>query len=436
MRKNLAVKIAKELILANPQNKTELETFKRAAAKEYKIPYPSNMDLLSGIKKLYRNQILPPKTNNLFDLLRTRPIRSLSGIVNVSVLTKPYPCPGNCLYCPDEDGFPKSYLSGEPAAERAHRLKFNPYRQTFQRIRTLAGEGHIVDKIEMRIIGGTWSYYPKIYQQKFIAACFAAANDFGVQKFKNSECLTPARRLPNTRSALQVLQTEQKKNETAECRIVGISVETRPDYINPREIVHLRQLGVTRVELGVQSVFDDVLDLNRRGHKVYHTIYATKLLKNAGFKVSYQIMLNLLGSTVKRDLQMAKELFSNPDFCPDLLKIYPLAVLKEAPLYKFYQQGKFQPYSINQLVALIKAIKKIVPPWVRIERIIRDIPAKRIIGSANVSNLRQLIASDMQTQNWQCQCIRCREVKDNYNPQEKLILTRRNYFASGGKEIF
>jgi len=170
--------------------------------------------------------------------------------------------------------------------------------------------------------------------------------------------LTPARRLPNTRSALQVLQTEQKKNETAECRIVGISVETRPDYINPREIVHLRQLGVTRVELGVQSVFDDVLDLNRRGHKVYHTIYATKLLKNAGFKVSYQIMLNLLGSTVKRDLQMAKELFSNPDFCPDLLKIYPLAVLKEAPLYKFYQQGKFQPYSINQLVALIKAIKK------------------------------------------------------------------------------
>lgn len=435
MRKNSAAKIAKELILANPQNKTELEAFKRAVAKKHKIPYPSNLDLMAGIASLQQSD--RRKINHLFDLLRTRPIRSLSGIVNVSVLTKPYPCPGNCLYCPAEDGFPKSYLSGEPAAERAHRLKFNPWRQTFQRLKTLADEGHIVDKIELRIIGGTWSYYPKTYQQKFIAACFAAANDFGAKKCKRHRYSTPVKRLALTNNnILQVLQTEQKKNETAKCRIIGISVETRPDYITPEEIIYLRQLGVTRVELGVQSIFDDVLDLNRRGHKVCHTICATKLLKDAAFKVSYQIMLNLLGSTAERDLQMAKELFSNSDFCPDLLKIYPLAVLKEAPLYELYQQGKFQPYSINQLVELIKAIKKIVPPWVRIERIIRDIPAGRIIGSANVSNLRQLIAYDMQIQNWQCQCIRCREVKNNYNPQEKLILTRRDYLASGGKEIF
>ena len=283
----------------------------------------------------------------------------------------------------------------------------------------LANEGHSVDKIELRIIGGTWSFYPKPYQEKFIASCFNAANNFGKSKSKTLS-----------------LGAEQKKNESAKCRIVGISVETRPDYINEAEIIRLRRLGVTRVELGVQSIYDDVLEKNRRGHKIDATIQATKLLKNAGFKISYQIMLNLYGSSPKKDLVMAKVLFANPDFCPDLLKIYPCMVLKEAPLYDIYKEGGFKPYSHKKLVETIKEIKKIVPPWVRIERVIRDIPSPRISGAKDISNLRQIIANDMKTEGWSCQCIRCREIKGDYNVNEKIELVRRDYDASGGKEIF
>jgi elongator complex protein 3 len=414
--------IAQKLVQADPRTKTELEAFKRKTARELKISCPDNIRLLSALSEapaIFRG-LDPLKIKRLKDLLRVRPVRSLSGIVNVSVLTKPYPCPGNCLYCPNEPGFPKSYLSGEPAAERAKLLKFNPHIQVKKRLENLAAEGHNIDKVELRVIGGTWSFYPKAYQTRFIARCFQACNDFGKSKNKA---------LP--------IASEQKKNETAKCRIVGISVETRPDYINEKEIIQLRQLGVTRVELGIQSVYDDVLELNNRGHKVAAAIAATKMLKDAGFKVSYQIMLNLYGSSPKRDLAMAKEIFGNPDFCPDLLKIYPCAVLPEAPLHELYKNGKYRPYSDEKLAETVKEIKKITPPWVRIERIIRDIPSPRITaGTKGISNLRQIIANDMEREGWHCQCIRCREVKNEYDAGEKLILTRRDYNASSGTEIF
>ncbi len=417
--------IAQKLIQANPRTKADLNAFKRQICTEFKIPYPDNLRLLSALSEVsegltFGRRLDLRKIKCLKDLLRVRPVRSLSGIVNVSVLTKPYPCPGNCLYCPNEPGFPKSYLSGEPAAERAKLLKFNPYIQVKKRLENLAAEGHNIDKVELRVIGGTWSFYPKAYQTRFIARCFQACNDFGKPKNKASS-----------------IAGEQKKNETAKCRIVGISVETRPDYINEKEIIRLRQLGVTRVELGIQSVYDDVLELNNRGHKVAAAIAATKTLKDAGFKVSYQIMLNLYGSSPKRDLAMAKEIFGNPDFCPDLLKIYPCAVLPEAPLHESYKNGKYRPYSDEKLAETVKEIKKITPPWVRIERIIRDIPSPRITtGTKGISNLRQIIANDMEREHWRCQCIRCREIKGDYNPQEKIILVRRDYQASQGKEIF
>jgi elongator complex protein 3 len=416
MAKPIGKEIAQKLMLANPQTKADLNAFKRQICLQFKIPYPDNISLLKALRSSKKELACA----GLINLLRVRPVRSLSGIVNVSVLTKPYPCPGNCLYCPNEPGFPKSYLSGEPAAERAKLLKFNPYIQVKKRLENLAAEGHSVDKIELRVIGGTWSFYPENYQDKFIASCFAAANGFGQPKYKTLS-----------------LEAEQKKNETAKCRIVGISVETRPDYINAKEIIQLRKLGVTRVELGIQSIYNDVLELNNRGHKIESAILATKLLKNAGFKVSFQIMLNLYGSSPEKDLAMAKVLFSNPDFCPDLLKIYPCAVLKEAPLFKLHEQGKYKPYSDEQLILTVKEIKKIVPPWVRIERIIRDIPSPRITtGTKTISNLRQIIANDMERKHWSCQCIRCREVKGKFDLDEKAILVRRDYQASDGTEIF
>jgi len=355
-------------------------------------------------------------------LLRVRKIRSLSGIVVVSVLTKPYPCPGKCIYCPSQKGIPKSYLDGEPAVMRAILNKFDPYLQVQNRISALEKTGHPTDKIELRIIGGTWSYYPKNYQTWFVKECFRACNQFGRD------------RISAERSDLQ---KSQNLNEKAKHRIVGLTIETRPDFIDEKEIKRLRKLGVTRVELGVQTIYDDILKLNRRGHKVEATIKATKLLKDAGFKICYQMMPNLPGSNPKRDKKMFRELFSNSNFQPDLLKIYPLALLKEAPLFKWWKEKKYQPYNKKQLINLVKAIKKIIPYYVRIQRITRDIPSNKIVeGGAKVSNLRQVLAEISRREIWKCRCIRCREVRENYNPKEKPELFRQDYEASEGKEIF
>ncbi len=345
----------------------------------------------------------------------TRPIRSLSGIVNISVLTKPYPCPGKCLYCPQEANIPKSYVSGEPAVERAKKLNYDPFLQTKLRIEMLENEGHPTDKIELRIVGGTWSFYPKKYQEWFVKRCFDACNK------RKSKTLKDAQRI----------------NEKAKHRIVGLSIETRPDFIDKKEIKRLRNLGATMVELGVQTIYDDILNINLRGHGVKETIVATKLLKDAGFKVLYQIMPNLPGSNIKKDKELFKELFKNPDLQPDLLKIYPCALLKEAPLYKLWKKKKYKPYTKNQLINLIKTIKKNIPFYVRIQRISRDIPSFRIVaGPAKISNIRQILKQNMKNENWHCKCIRCREVRNNYQIKEKLHLFRKDYNASEGKEIF
>jgi len=396
------------------KKRADLDFFKRKISKKYQIPCPSNIELLKAYHKLVKNQRIK-SSKKIEGLLKTRPIRSLSGIVNISVLTKPYPCPGKCLYCPIEKGIPKSYVSGEPAVERAKKLKYNPYLQVKKRIEMLKAEGHPTDKIELRIVGGTWSYYPKKYQAWFIKRCFDACNKKGGENLKKA----------------------QKLNEKAKQKIVGLSIETRPDFITIEEIKRLRNFGVTMIELGVQSIYDDILKLNLRGHGVKETILATKLLKDAGFKVLYQMMPNLPGSNLKRDEKMFKELFKSPDFQPDLLKIYPCALLKEAPLYKLWKVGKYKPYAQRRLINLLKNIKKKFPYYVRVQRIARDIPSQRIIwGGAKVSNLRQILTEQIKREGWHCKCIRCREVRENYNPREKLYLFRQDYNAAGGKEIF
>ncbi len=405
--------IIKDLIKSEVKTSSDLDSFKRKIAKKYKIDFPTNVELLKSYHKLLKNKSCK-KSRRVELLLRTSPIRSLSGIVNVSVLTKEYPCPGKCIYCPKEENIPKSYLSGEPAVERAKALDYHPYKQTKERITMLKEQGHPVDKIDLRIIGATWSFYPKKYQTWFIKECFNACNK------KKSKALSKA----------------QKLNEKAKHRIVGLSIETRPDFINKKEIKRLRKLGITKVELGVQSTNNKILKLNKRGHKVEATIKATKLLKDAGFKVSYQMMPNLFGSNPKEDLKEFKELFNNPNFKPDFLKIYPCALLKETELYKLYKKNEYNPYTKEQLIKLIKEIKKITPCFVRIVRIIRDIPAQKIVtGPTQISNLRQIIQDQMKKEDWQCQCIRCKEVKDRYK-SEKPYLFRKDYKASEGKEIF
>ena len=348
-------------------------------------------------------------------MLQKRPVRSLSGIVNISILTKPFPCPGKCIFCPREKGIPASYLSGEPAVERAKRLSFNPYLQVKKRVEMLKREGHSTEKIEMRIVGGTWSYYPKKYQEWFVKRAFDACN----------------------KSPSSSLKEAERKNEKAKERIVTLSVETRPDFINKEEIVQLRKLGVTKVELGVQTLNDKVLAINKRGHGVKEIIRATKLLKDHGFKVSYQMMLNLLGMRPKEEVRVFGRLFWQEDFRPDALKIYPCALLKETPLYQYYLRGEYKPYNKETLIKTLKEIKKLIPYYVRIERIIRDIPANKVIkGGVKISNLRELVKKEMAKEGASCHCIRCREVREDYKKGEKIFLFRENYTASQGKEVF
>jgi len=195
-------------------------------------------------------------------------------------------------------------------------------------------------------------------------------------------------------------------------------------------------MGATKIELGVQSIYDNILKFNRRGHDIKKTVEATEMLKNAGFKVAYQMMLNLPKSNPQKDIEMFKELFSNQNFKPDSLKIYPCALVKEAPLYKIYLKKQYKPYNERELIETIKSIKKILPRYVRVERIVRDIPSPLIIeGGARISNLRQVIEIEMKKENYRCQCIRCREIKDSKS-KEKIYLAREDYNASNGKEIF
>ncbi|MDO8513054.1 MAG: tRNA uridine(34) 5-carboxymethylaminomethyl modification radical SAM/GNAT enzyme Elp3 [bacterium] len=392
----------------------------KQVAEKFGIGMLSNDELTKSYHILLKNGKVP-KDKSVEEYIRLKRVRSLSGIIVVSVLTKPYKCPGKCLYCPTQEGLPKSYMNKEPAVMRAVLNNFDPYRQTQNRLSALSATGHNLEKINIRVIGGTWSYYPKQYQGWFIKRCFQACNEFS-----SSRKTFPIR-----------LSRAQKDNETAKHRIVEISIETRQDYINILEIKRLRRLGVTKVELGVQSIYDDILKINQRGHDVATTVKATKLLKDAGFKVAYQVMLNLAGANIERDRQMLKELFSKSEFRPDYLKIYPLAIVREAEIYKMYKQGKLKPYTSEELISIIQEFKCIAPYYLRIERIIRDIPSDDIIeGGAKVSNLRQMIQEKMAREGKYCRCIRCREVASRFDEKVEYKVFREDYDSSDGREIF
>ena len=362
------------------------------------------------------------KSEFLENLLKKRKIRSLSGVVVVSVLTKPYFCPGKCIFCPSEKGLPKSYLSGEPAAERAKMLKFDPHLQVKTRLESLRKQGHPTDKIELRIIGGSFSVYPEDYKIWFLLNCFVAANG--------------RKNIPGKKANWNILEREQRINENAKQRIIGISIETRSNLINREEILNLRKLGVTMVELGVQTIFDKVLKKCKRGHGRKETVLATRLLKDAGFKVLYQMMPNLPGSNQEKDFKCFKEIFENPDFKPDWLKIYPCLVCKGSELYGIWKKGKYKTYSDKKLISLLVKIKTILPYWLRLARLFRDIPSQKIKGGCKISNLREVVLDIMKKEKKICRCIRCREVIENYDPKEKIYLFRENYQASDGKEIF
>jgi elongator complex protein 3 len=407
------IKLIKNLIKAKIHTEKDLNDFKRKISKSFGVSPMSNRQLTLAYLDFTKNK-KNKKDDKLCALLKTKKMRSLSGVAIITIATKPYPCPGNCLYCPTEKAMPKSYLSNEPAIMRAIVNKFDPYKQTFNRIKDLKISGHPTDKLEIIVIGGTWSFLPTKYREWFIKRAFDAANG------KTSKTLKQAQAL----------------NEKAKNRIIGLTLETRPDFINEKEIAFMRKLGATRVELGIQSLDDKILKINKRGHTIQKSIEAIKLLKEAGFKICYHLMPNLMGSTPQKDLAMFKTIFKNSNFQPDLLKIYPCMVLKESQLYKEYLKKRYKPYPEKTLNQLMEKIMLAVPYYCRMQRVIRDIPAPSIMAGSKTSNLRDIIDKDMEKRGKKCKDIRSREVKDLYDIKEKIYLFRIDYKASDGKEIF
>ncbi len=346
--------------------------------------------------------------------LQTKPVRSHSGVTVVTVLTKPYPCPGKCVFCPTDVRMPKSYLHDEPGAQRAERYKFDPYDQTAGRIRALEQIGHPADKIELIILGGTWSSYRRDYQEWFIKRCFDAMN--GVEA--------------------ETLPEAQEINRHSQRRNVGLVVETRQDHVDADELRWFRYLGVTKVQVGIQSVDERVLALNNRGHDVQATRDAFRLLRLAGFKIHGHWMPNLLGATVESDVADYGRLWTDPSFKPDELKLYPTMLLENAELYEYWQRGEYKPYKEEEVIDVLIRCKVQTPPYARLTRIIRDIPTTNVVEGFKKANLRQMAQQRMKKQGLQCQCIRCREVKRQKLTIDELHLTIETYDTDGTTEHF
>ena len=359
----------------------------------------------------------------LLERIRMKPMRTLSGVTTVTVLTKPYPCPGKCIFCPTDVRMPKSYLPDEPGAMRGLEHQFDPYAQVRSRIEQLTSVGHPTDKIELLILGGTWSSYRRDYQEWFIKRCFDAMND------------SP---LPEGDSAQRAGEVELIEvhtiNETAHHRNVGLVIETRPDEITPDELRWLRHLGVTKVQMGAQSLDDHILEINKRGHDVESTRRATALLRAAGFKIVLHWMPNLLGATPESDREDFARLWK--DFCPDEIKIYPNQLLANAELYEYWQRGEFTPYTTEELIDLIADIKPTIPRYCRVNRVIRDIPSTNVVEGNRRTSLRQDVQAEMRRRGTRCECVRCREVRGKPVEPGLLKLDDMVYQAGAAEEHF
>ncbi len=341
-----------------------------------------------------------------------KPVRSLSGIAVVAVMAPAFKCPGRCVYCFRGDFAAQSYTGLEPAARRARMLNFDPYLQAKHRIEQLARLGHVTQKLEVIILGGTFNFFSRKFQEWFVKRIFDAAN----------------------KRDAKTLEEAHKLNENAEHRIIGLTFETRPDYASIEELIWLRKLGATRIELGVQSLYDDVLELVKRDHGVKESIEATRNAKDLGYKVCYHIMPGLPGSNARRDIEMFRRLFSDERFQPDMLKIYPTLVIKGSELYEWWKQGKYRPLSTREAVEIIARGKLFVPPWVRIMRVQRDVPVNAVSAGIDVGNLRELVWKRLAEMGKRCRCIRCREVREELNLDLELV--ERRYEASGAVEVF
>ncbi len=356
-------------------------------------------------------------------LLRTKSMRTLSGVAVVAVMTSPSHCPhGRCSFCPGgvESGSPQAYTGFEPAAQRGARAGFDSRKQVEGRLAQFAATGHRTDKVDLIVMGGTFTARDAAYQQAFVKGALDAMNG------------APSADLEGAKRA----------NETAASRCIGLTVETKPDCCLDVHVRLMLDYGTTRVEIGAQALDDGVLASVNRGHTVEDTRRATRVAKDAGLKVCFHLMPGLPGMTPEKDKAGFRQLFADPDFRPDQLKVYPTLVMPGTALYGEWKRGTFEPYDDARAASVVAALKELVPPYVRIQRVDRDIPSPMIAAGVKSSNLRQLALAELASRGHACQCIRCREAGHRSNKGEavdlegEVNLERHEYDASGGREAF
>jgi len=462
----VAMKEASRIIINNIlegkiNSRYDLEKIKRKVCREFDLEkFMSNTDIL-GYASTHEKE-------RVSNVLRKKPTRTISGVAIVAVMCHPHDCPhGRCFYCPESDLAPPSYTGEEPAALRARMFNFHPYVQSYNRLNQLHTVGHPVDKVELIIMGGTFPSRDLSYQEWFISQCLKAFVDFGVnlEDTKLNTSSITSRKDNNEENIVKVfppndyvlLEDIQLANENAKVRCIGMTFETRPDYCKIEDVDRMLKMGVTRVELGVQTTYDFVYKRMERGHTVKDVIDSNKILRDSGIKVAMHLMPGLL-SNPDMDLRMFKRIFNDDSFKPDMLKIYPCLVTYGSKLYSLWKDGKYEPYSDDEAIDLIVKIKKMLPKWVRTMRIQRDIPSKLIEAGVKKSNLGELVYNRLKEENIKCQCIRCREIGHNLNKsnisnkkgindlnKENIInkieidefkLFKEEYSATNGKEIF
>lgn len=373
-------------------------------------PIPSNVDWL---RSLPTHESAPYAGS----ILR-KPSRTLSGVAVVAVMTAPARCPhGRCTYCPGgvENGSPQSYTGEEPSALRGAQFHWDSRAITRHRIETLQAIGHPTSKVEVIVMGGTFPARPRAYQEEVLKGIYDGLN--GV--------------------ASASLEEAKTQNETADHRMVGLTVETRPDWCDRRVLPFLLDAGVTRVEIGVECLHDDVLAAVGRAHSSEDVARSTRESRDHGLKVCYHLMLGLPGMDPARDLADFRRLWAEDDYRPDLLKIYPTLVLPGTPLYDDWKEGRYAPYDTETASKLLATLKAEVPPWVRIQRIQRDIPARLLAAGVRTSNLRERALARLAAEGRHCRCLRCREAGRRASPPpEAFSLTTAEYGAGGGREVF
>ncbi len=393
--------------------------------------------------------------------LTSKPVRTIAGVAPIALMTKPARCPhGTCAYCPGGIGspfgdVPQSYSGHEPATLRGKRNMYDAYLQVFNRLEQYAVMGHCMDKAEIIVMGGTFPSMPAEYQEEFIHNTFKALNDFGelflasgnldITKFRDFfelpcdiRSLERQKRIQAKLLAMKslspsTLEEEKARNETARVRCVGLTIETRPDCARLEHANSMLAQGCTRVELGIQSVYDDVLKKVNRGHTVKDTAESLQTLKDLGFKINAHYMPGLPLTDRQRDLEGLKQLFDSPDFRPDMLKIYPCMVAKGTGLYAEYLAGSFKPLSTDEAASLIAEWKPFVPAYCRIQRVQRDVPTKYWDAGVGLTNLRQYIHEKYKPK---CRCIRCREPRGKFVDYNSVKILLQEYEASGGTEVF